>query len=80
MLHLFETIYLPKTWADLGVVFSSYISTSASVTSNCNVQKLFNIVTALISGEGAALLGSRVAGGMIFDLPIYFADYTTATS
>lgn len=57
---------------------SDLISVASNIYATCNMQAAFNTVTGFISGEGAAKLGSRLAGGMIFELPGYYNSYLTA--
>jgi hypothetical protein len=42
------------------------------------VQKFFNTVTALFTGEGSSTLAARLAGGFIFELPNYINQFTSA--
>lgn len=63
----------------MGLGIQSWIQLSTSVYANCDAQKFFNTVTALITGEGSSTLAARLAGGFIFELPQYIAQFTDAT-
>jgi hypothetical protein len=54
----------------------NWIQLSTGVYANCDAQKFFNTVTALITGEGSSTLAARLAGGFIFELPSYIDQFT----
>lgn len=57
----------------------NWIQMGTAVYSYCDVQKFFNTVTALFTAEGGSTLVARLAGGFIFELPLFIADFTDET-
>ena len=72
--------YLPSEWANLLKDGNSYLSIFASVYGLCDTQNLINIVSGLISAEGASSLGAQMGGSLIFDLPTQWKKFQQAPS
>ena len=68
--QLLTQFYDPRLWADAIMGVQNWVQLSTSVYANCDAQKLFNTVTALITTEGASTLGARLTGGFISDMPM----------
>ena len=79
ILEILAQIYNPSNWAQLAIGFQNWILLGTSVYSYCDMQKFFNTVTAIFTAEGGSTLAARLAGGFIFELPIYIAQFTDAT-
>ena len=59
---------------------NSYLTIFASVYGLCDTQNLINIISGLISAEGASSLGAQVGGSLIFDLPAQLKKFQQAPS
>ena len=77
---ILSTIYLPSNWANLALDARDLTAMTAAIYAHCDVQKLFNTLTSLVSTEGLSTLASRVGGGLIFELPAQWNKFQAATS
>jgi hypothetical protein len=77
LLSLLEQFYVPSLWADTVLSLQNWVQLSTTVYSDCDIQKFFNTVTALFTGEGSSTLVARIAGGFIFELPNYISQFTS---
>lgn len=75
---MLEMAYVPTYWPDLLTAGQNQLTLGASIYANCNVQALFNTLSALLTAEGSSTLVSRLAGGIIFELPNYYSQYLAA--
>ena len=77
---MLEMAYVPTYWPDLLTAGQNQLTLVASIYANCNLQSLFNTASALLTAEGSSTMVSRLAGGIIYELPNYYSQYLAATS
>jgi hypothetical protein len=63
-----KKIYMPWVWPEVQVTIQDIAGTAQATIYVCDVNKLFTTLTHLITTEGIAELGSRVAGVAAFEL------------
>lgn len=78
-MDLLAQIYIPSKWADMMMGVQDWVKMSTAVYANCDIQKFFNTMTAVITGEGSSTMAARLAGGFIMELPGYIGTMTDAT-
>jgi len=67
--YVLKNMYQPWFWADGQMVTQDAIAVYSSIYLDCDVNKLFDSMTTLLSVEGASTLGARVGGAMLSSYP-----------
>ena len=80
VLNLFTMVYLPENWAKLFEAGLDMTNEYSVIYDKCNILKLINVISELVSTEGGSTLMTRIGGGMIFEIPTYYNNYNAATT
>jgi len=63
-----KKMYIPAYWAELQVQGQDFIAISSGLYVDCNIDKMFNTITHLVSTEGVSELSGRVGGAWLFEI------------
>jgi len=63
-----KKLYIPAFWAEAQIQLQDFISITSAFYVDCDVNKLFNTVTHLVSSEGLTELSGRVSGAYFFEI------------
>ena len=63
-----KKLYIPAFWAEAQIQAQDFISITSALYVDCDVDKLFNTVTHLISTEGITELTGRISGAYFFEI------------
>jgi hypothetical protein len=75
----FKKIYMPWVWPQVQVAIQDVVATGQVVIYDCNVNALFTTLTHLITTEGIAELGARIAGAAGFEMVNMITLWTDET-
>ena len=64
---VFTKIYMPWYMPEVQYALQDMVALNGSFYLNCDVNKFFTVMTALISFEGLSEMGSRAAGSYFFE-------------
>lgn len=73
-------IYMPWYWPEVSVSLTDIVATGQRVIYGCDVNKLFTTLTHLITTEGIAEAGARIAGAAPFEMSAMIASFNDDTA